>query len=398
MDLHKPTVLGQPRDTGTVLQPAPQGTGELQLASASSPMFLSLEPARRDAVMLRVEKADFLSLQRLEVSLIGKNAEDRLNEVIDGFMSQVTEESDPKLFKLISKLSDSVAAEKLDEVANKIMTDEPSLFDKAKAIFFSAQKREEAARKAWEEIRRVLQAKALNLVNVIRPMEQEVQVSQGVLLNEVQDMELRIKAYRDSFPVFVDEVIFAKLLLEKGTAQVAAFRSSADPNNITQKMEIDELEAKLQSLTSRALSLEGTMTKLPADNIVLSQIQNAGIQQFEETANSIVGKFVNIKKNLLKLHSAITIRENQMIAEKSDALDKNIAAISGSMGREVITKAANAPGDNRLAQAQEILDIVKETKELEAINKQAIESNKAKFDQTRQMFEQAQREMLALKS
>jgi hypothetical protein len=64
--------------------------------------------------------------------------------------------------------------------------------------------------------------------------------------------------------------------------------------------------------------------------------------------------------------------------------------------KDVVTKAANAPGDNRLADANGLKKIVQETRELVQIVDRAAESNRQKFEAARGITQQARQELLAL--
>jgi CHASE3 domain sensor protein len=62
----------------------------------------------------------------------------------------------------------------------------------------------------------------------------------------------------------------------------------------------------------------------------------------------------------------------------------------------VVTTAANAPGDNRLQQANELKRVVADTQALQNIVEAARDTNKAKFDEARTTMAAVREDMLAL--
>ena len=58
--------------------------------------------------------------------------------------------------------------------------------------------------------------------------------------------------------------------------------------------------------------------------------------------------------------------------------------------------AAKAPGDNRIAQAQQIAAIIIQTREIHELVETAKQETEAKFETARQMFEKSRAELAAL--
>ena len=99
---------------------------------------------------------------------------------------------------------------------------------------------------------------------------------------------------------------------------------------------------------------------------------------------------------LLTLHGALVTQSVQQLADQGAALDQNLAGVRSALMKDVVTKAANAPGDNRLAQAQQLQAIVADTAQLVGVVEQARADNQQKFAQAREMFAQARQDMLAV--
>eukprot|EP01034_Spumella_vulgaris_P041182 gene41182-50977_t len=64
---------------------------------------------------------------------------------------------------------------------------------------------------------------------------------------------------------------------------------------------------------------------------------------------------------------ALVTQSVQQLADQGAALDQNLAGVRSALMKDVVTKAANAPGDNRLAQAQQLQAIVADTAQLAGV-------------------------------
>jgi hypothetical protein len=99
---------------------------------------------------------------------------------------------------------------------------------------------------------------------------------------------------------------------------------------------------------------------------------------------------------LLTIHSALVTKSVQQLAQQGANLDENLAGVRATLMKDVVAKAATAPGDNRLAQAQQLKSIVAETSNLVMLVEQARETNQVKFAQARELFAQARKDMLEI--
>ena len=96
------------------------------------------------------------------------------------------------------------------------------------------------------------------------------------------------------------------------------------------------------------------------------------------------------------MYSAYRVLEAQQLGQKGKDLDENLSRMRAKLMQQVASTAANAPGDNRLSQAQQIQAVVSSTRELMNMASQARIANQQKFDQTRQMLAASRQEMLEL--
>lgn len=77
-------------------------------------------------------------------------------------------------------------------------------------------------------------------------------------------------------------------------------------------------------------------------------------------------------------------------------MDEQLAKVRGAALKDVAVAAAKAPGDNRLAQAQQIESIVATTKEVRGLIAAAKREKEKKFEIARQKFAQARQELASL--
>jgi hypothetical protein len=347
-------------------------------------------------VSAKLANTNILAIPLREIATLGSEAEEALHRTLDGFLGRIDEFDNPKLFQIIGRLKEAVDQEKLPELAERVLNEEQGVLAKIGLLFRSRKAQEKALQEAWEETKRLASGKTKTLVGIVNTMDSELTAEQRKLDAEISSMEQLKDAYRNRFSDFVVTVAFLSAFLEQAKAQVAQVVQNADPNNPTQKMEIDELQDKLQALESRALALEGTLSRLPADQLVLRQLQNAGIQTLQETATTASSRFASIKMTLLTIHGSLMVKGVQKLAEQGAALDANLSAVRGKLMQDVVTTAANAPGENRLQQAEQLKAIVTETQALLTIVETAHINNAQKFGQVRTIFADARKEMLGL--
>jgi cation diffusion facilitator CzcD-associated flavoprotein CzcO len=285
--------------------------------------------------------------------------------------------------------------EDLPALADRIINPQPSVMAKIAGIF-NKNAIAKALSEAWEETRRVAMGKTKTLVDVVQKMDGELRQEQVKLEGEIRSLEQLKESYRDRYSDFVVTVAFLSNFLAQSKTDVAKREVGSNLNDPQQAAAIVELKDKLQALESRALALEGTLSRLPADQLVIRQLQNAAITTLQETTTTASARFSSIKMTLLTIHSALVTKSVQQLAQQGANLDENLASVRATLMKDVVAKAATAPGDNRLAQAQQLKSIVAETSNLVMLVEQARETNQVKFAQARELFAQARKDMLEI--
>lgn len=366
----------------------------LAVAALPAHFPVTLREDQMQLAQQNLSQVDFLTLPTREVVTLGGDVETALHRTLDGFLSRIDQGNDPKIFKLIANLKEAVDKEDLPALAQRILNPEPTLLSRIGSLFNKAAAAKALA-EVWEETRRIALGKTKTLVDVVQKMDSELRQEQHKLDTEIRALEQLKESYRDRYSDFVVVVAFLSLLLARAREQVAQAEQSAQPGNPQDTAHVTELKDKLQALESRALALEGTLSRLPADQLVIRQLQNAAIATLQETTTAS-SRFASIKMTLLTLHGALVTQSVQQLADQGAALDQNLAGVRSALMKDVVTKAANAPGDNRLAQAQQLQAIVADTAQLVGVVEQARADNQQKFAQAREMFAQARQDMLAV--
>ena len=380
----------------TVVLPPSLGQG--------SPVQDSLETG---AIVLRPEQVpqaeqalaalDFADVPSGDIIKIGLGAEQALQKTLDGFLARLDKKTASKVFALFGRLEKGVDDAKLPEILEKIQQGEDPGFFAGLFAKLTGRKPEEAFREVMQEIGELISIRTQTLADEMVRLEGELSKEMKTLFGELQALESLKQSYGTHFASFTVDAAVARAFLEKARQYVAQQTAAANPADVSAQAGLRELQDKLRLLESRALALEGTYTRLPADQMVIQQIEAAGIATLQETATTVSSRFASIKMTLLAIHGAFAVKSVQQIAERQARLDQQLAQLRGQATKDVAVAAAKAPGDNRVAQAQQIAAIITQTREIHELVETAKQETEAKFEAARQMFEQSRAELAAMR-
>jgi len=395
----KPTTIGSPARlaTETVAQPA-----------APPQALVPVAPIDTGAIVLRPDQAleaekslaglDFETLPSGDVIKIGLGAEQALQRTLDGFLARLDKNSASAVFALFGRLEEGVQDAKLPEILDKIQNGEkPGLIGSLLARF-SGKRPGQLAAEALAEIGELISGRTKTLADQMMKLEGELSGEMQKLFGELQALDALKRSYGEHFGDFTVSAGVARAFLAKAQAYVEAQESGLNQADPVARTRLIELKDKLRLLESRALALEGTYTRLPADQLVIQQIEQAGIATLQETATTVASRFASIKMTLLSIHGAFAVRSVQQLAGRQAQLDKQLTDLRGRALKEVAVTAAAAPGENRLAQAQQIEQIIATTNEIHGLVAAARKTTEEKFDQARQKFAAARQELATLSS
>lgn len=389
----KPTVIlsaGRGKTTEVAAPPLPV----VQMNTGAVVLRPDQEPMAREAL----QTIDFESMPSGDVIRIGLEAEQALQRTLDGFLARLDKKSATRVFALFDRLEKGVDDAKLPEILDRIENGEKpgllgSLFGKLRG-----KDVQEMASELMEEIGDMVAGRTRTLADELGKLETELSAEMQRLFAELQQLDVLKKSYGEHFGDFTVAAAVSRALLENAKTEVADAGAKSNPADVVEQGRLSELRDKLRLLESRALALEGTYTRLPADQMVIQQIEQAGIATLQETATTVASRFASIKMTLLSIHGAFAVKSVQQMAGRQEKLDRQLTEIRGRAIMDVAVTAATAPGDNRLAQAQQIEQIIATTKEIHGLVATARKSTEEKFDQARQKLAAAREDLAVLAS
>ncbi len=376
-------------------------------APSSRPAVLMQPTLETGAIVLRADQVpqaeqalaalDFATIPSGDIIKIGLGAEQALQKTLDGFLTRLDKKTASKLFALFGRLEQGVDDAKLPEILEKIQQGEEPGFFAGLFAKVTGRKPEEAFREFMQEVGELISSRTRTLADEMSRLEGELSKEMKTLFGELQALEALKQAYGTHFASFTVDAAVARAFLEKARQYIAEQTTAALPGDVSAQARLRELQDKFRLLESRALALEGTYTRLPADQMVIQQIEAAGIATLQETATTVSSRFASIKMTLLAIHGAFAIKSVQQIAHRQARLDQQLTQLRGQAIKDVAVAAAKAPGDNRIAQAEQIAAIITQTREIHELVEVAKQETEAKFDTARQMFEQSRAELAALR-
>ena len=367
--------------------------GQVQLPQGMHESILTGEQSR--GIVEQVNGLSIHDLSLLQIAGLGAEVEVALHRSLGAFLDRIDKGDSPQIFRLVSELNTAVKAEDLDGLADKILNGTPGFFDKLIGMM-SAKKLAAARNAMFEDVRLLVAGKTRKLSGVLDKMEKDIEVEKAKALDEARSLERLKDNYRARFGEFVQATAFLTTLLAKARQELAGVEAAQARGGPSGAMTLQEAQDKVQALESRALAVEGVLTKLPAEQLVIRQIQTATIQTLQEVTTTTAGRFASIKMTLLTLHGAMTVQNLQRTAQQGADLDANLSRVRERMVMGVVTTAANAPGDNRLQQASQLREVVKNTQALQALVEKSRIDNQIKFNEARAILVQARADLTEL--
>lgn len=381
----------QPTSFGAtaVAAPAPLASGSSLVLPANFP--LTLQPAQIAEIQQRVAAFDFVSIRQEQIATLGAEPTLALNRVLDGLLTRVNRAENPQIFKLIPALDEAVAGEKLGELADNILNAKPSFMDRLVGLFNKKSLRH-ALDRVYEDLDRIAKLKSRTLSDVVSEMERKLGAEMARLGEELRDLDALKAEYRERFVSFAEETAFLSSALAKAQREVPALLAEAGADLARR----NEVEDKLQALASVALARETMMTRMPSEQIVIRQVQNAGASTLQEVITTMGDRFASIRMTLLTIHGSQMVQNVQRLAQSGANLDRNLQEVRAKLMTGVVETAANAPGNNRLEQAQNLKRVVADTQALQTVVETARAANRAKFEEARTTLAGVRQDLLEL--
>lgn len=339
---------------------------------------------------------DFATILSGDIVKIGLEAEQSLQHTLDGFLARLDKKTAAAVFALFGRLEQGVEDAKLPEILDKIQNGEKPGFLIALMGKFLGKKPEEIMQEFLAELGDLVTGRTKTLADEMTRIEGELTREMQKLFGELKVLGELKQSYAQNFAEFTLAAAVSRAFLEKARSYVASQEASLNPADVQAQARLRELQDKLRLLESRALALEGTYTRLPADQLVIQQIEQAGIGTLQETATTVASRFASIKMTLLSIHGAFSVKSVQQLADRQAKLDKQLTELRGRALKDVAVAAAQAPGENRLAQAQQIEQIIATTQEIHGLVEAAKKATEEKFEEARRRFASARQELAQL--
>lgn len=395
--MNSPTVLGNAGKSQSSNALATTATQVVATRATGTSIILTED--QRIATEEALQALDFPTMQSGDIVQLGFQAEKALHGTLDGFLGRLDRNNASKVFALFDRLEKGVNDANLPEVLQKINAGtKPGLLDRLKGLI-RGKNAKDVAREAYDEVRDLIAGRTKTLADQMSGLERELQLEMQRLLMELMTLDKLKNAYRDHLGNFAVAAALSQAFLEKARAYVAEEEAKvAQAPDALAQARLQELQSKLQLLESRALALEGTYTRLPADQLVVQQIEQAGVATLQETATTAGARFGSIKMTLLAVNGAFAVKGVQQMSDRQKKLDAQLTQARGVVMKDIVTTASTAPGDNRLAQAEQIEKIIRDTQEIHQLVVAGRRINEEKFGQAREKFQAARNELANLSS
>lgn len=352
---------------------------------------VQLYPEQITKLQQRVASFDFAQIRQEQIAVLGAEPTLALNRILDAYLARINRAENPQIFKLIPALDDAVAKERLGELADNILNAKPSLVDRLRGMM-NKRSLARALDRVYEDLNRVAKLKSQALSDVVKDMEGKLSIELKNLGTELLELEAMKNEYRRIFVAFAEETVFLQNALKKAKAEAPALLAAAGPDLARQQ----EIQDKLQSLESVSVARETMMTRMPAEQIVIRQVQNAAISTMQEVVTTMGDRFASIRMTLITIHGTQMIQNVQRLAQSGANLDNNLQEVRAHLMQGVVTTAALAPGNNRVEQANNLKRVVADTQALQTIVDNARVTNRAKFEEARNTLAGVRQDLLAL--
>ncbi|MFC7633374.1 hypothetical protein ACFQVB_38120 [Paraburkholderia humisilvae] len=352
---------------------------------------VQLQPEQIAKIRQRVGSFDFAQIRQEQIATLGAEPTLALNRILDAYLTRINRAESPQIFKLIPALDEAVAKERLGELADSILNAKPSVIDRLRGML-SKRSRVRVLNRVYEDLSRDAKKKSKTLSDVVEGMEGKLTLELKNLGAELLELESMKNEYRGIFVAFAEETVFLQNVLKKAKAEAPALLAAAGPDLARQQ----EIQDKLQSLESVAVARETMMTRMPAEQIVIRQVQNAAISTVQEVVTTMGDRFASIRMTLITINGTQMIQNVQRLAESGANLDNNLQEVRAHLMQGVVTNAAQAPGNNRVEQANSLKRVVADTQALQTIVENARVSNQAKFEEARNTLAGVRQDLLAL--
>lgn len=335
---------------------------------------------------------EFEQLFASEESLVlyGSERQKEISLALDRLLEEITKGNSPVLFELFTKLKKGIGETDIGELEVSIRESQKqkwyhALLDTLKLS--SVAKRLESSS---EHIGGLLTKKSKTLLELTQQMEKDLAVEVQKLIRDSKMMSNLAKEYRTNVIAFQDYVDLGKSLLAKAKeAEQQKISAATQSGDALQIEESKQFSQKVELFENRLLVLETIVQTAPAELEAIRLSQGASFSTIAETASSSLQEFSQIKSILIRLAAAHNIQSVQAINNERRKLRDSLQAHGVNTLQNVAVSAARAAGQNRLDDAQKLLDFTTKISDISAQVLEEGKQNKVRFEEARQKLSQA---------
>ncbi|MEO8002277.1 MAG: hypothetical protein ABI644_10405 [Arenimonas sp.] len=339
------------------------------------------------------------TIQSTQIVTFGQAPVNAFSTHLNSMLEQVTKADSPVLFELFRKISTSVRDMDLPTLEANIRAKlKGSWFSRLLAIFGlgSQAKRLEAAA---DEVRGMLKSKTTSLLDLIRPMENQVALESNKLINEINRLGQQAVGYRDSIQQLGVYVEAGREILARADAERIALDASAQVSqDAIQVRDAKDFRTKVDLFENRLLTLENAYAKAPVDLESIGIAQTAGLMTLADTISSSQVEFNDIKSALLRLNATFQIRSLQQLNEARRELRSELQRYSLTQLDTVAVDATRSAADAQLENAQLLLVVAQSLSNISVKVDAERQKNIAKIASARALLQQVQQEVSTLTS
>jgi hypothetical protein len=379
-----------------------QNSSELVVAAdgaTPTSVQVTLPPEKAALVPDIVGKYSIATAPGTDLVTYGQQPIGAFSTQLDAMLDQVTKADSPVLFELFRRVSTSVKQINLPELEADIRRKlDGGLLSRVLSMV-GLGNRAAQLEKVADEIRGMLQSKATSLLELVRPLEQQINTESAKLIGELGRLEQQARLYRSSILDLGVYVEAGRQILVAGKGELARLEATAgSSNDPLQVREARDFGSRVDLFENRLLALETAYAKAPVDLESIGIAQSAGLMTLADTVSSAQTEFNDIKSALLRLHATFQIRSLQQLNTLRRQLRAELQKYSLQQLETVAVDATRSAADARLEDAQLLGQMAAALGNISVKVDAEREKNRAKADTARATLVQAQQAVAQLKA
>jgi len=354
---------------------------------SSAPVVVVSAIMGSDKVLELVKQHDLKKMSGHDIVLFGADRQAAFSKILDTILSEITKGSSPVIFELFDRINKGVDEADLPNLEKSI---EASLKVGMIQRLLEALKLSSVAKRvqnASVEIDKLMTSKSRSIVELTSTMQNDIKTEVDKLIQDSARLTALAKEYRDNIGIFDIYVRAGKQILANGQEDLAKMQKDAEFDPLL-KEECKNFQQRLDLFHNQLVKLELILAKAPEELEAIRLGQGASYANIAEVSSSALSEMNDIKSALIRMATSHQNRTVQMMSTQRRSLRENLQQVGNNMLGEVAVSAAEAQGNNRLADA-ELLK--KNAEQLKAISNKVLDAtnaNQLKFKQARLRLEE----------